>query len=181
MSNDYEDDDKNRADEVWIYDNPDSFFLGDRCYTCGVAQDSETLIGTYSRHTRDCEYAPLGAWVSGSLQRDLDIQRLSDLRKEAVFNHQLEKEQERIIVESRNKPKTPTLARSIDSPNTIAMKDFGLSFAKLMTTFDAERAKFEITRYETWLETYPGNEDPDPYWIHFLNEYVKKLRSELDK
>ena len=180
MSNDYEDDDKNRAEEIWIYDNPDSFFLGDRCYTCGVAQDSDTLIGTYSRHTRDCEYAPIGAWVSGSLQRDLDSQRLSDLRKDAALNHQLEKEQERVIAESRNKPQKPTSAMTFDSPNTIAMKDFGLSFAKLMTNFDAERAKSEITRYETWLEKYPGSEDPDPYWIHFLNNYASNLRTKIN-
>ena len=181
MSNDYEDDDKNRAEEVWIYDNPDSFFLGDRCYTCGVAQDSESLIGTYSRHARDCEYAPRGAWVSGSLQRDLDSQRLSDLRKEAALNHKLEKEQEKVIAERNSKAKEPVTPKNYDSPNTIAMKDFGLSFAKLMTTFDSNLAKSEISRYEVWLETYPGSEDPDPYWIHFLNEYVKKLRSELNK
>ncbi len=177
MSKEYEDD-KNRAREIWIYDNPDSFFLGDRCYTCGVAQDSESLIGQYSRHARDCEYAPHGAWVSGSVQSDLDSQRLSDLRKESARNHLLEKEQERVISESRNKPKPPVPERIVDSPNTIAMKDFGLSFAKLMTNFDTERASAEISRYETWLETYPGNEEPDPGWIHFLNEYVTKLRLE---
>lgn len=181
MSKDYEDDDKNRAQEIWIYDNPDSNFLGETCYTCGVAQDSESLIGTYSRHARDCEYAPRGAWVSGSLQRDLDRQRLSDLSKEAVLNHQLEKEQERIIAEHRSKPKEPAPTKNYDSPNTIAMKDFGLSFAMLMTTFDTERAKSEISRYETWMETYPGSEDPDPGWIHFLNEYVKKISSKLRK
>ena len=180
MSKDYEDD-KNRAQEIWIYDNPDSFFLGDRCYTCGVAQDSESLIGQYSRHTRDCEYAPYSAWVSGSVQSDLDSQRLSDLRKESGRNYILEKEQERVISERGNKPQTPAPTQTFDSPNTIALKGFGLSFAKLMTSFDAERASSEITRYETWLETYPGDEEPDPGWIHFLNEYVKKLHSQSRK
>lgn len=179
MSRDDEDDDKNRAEEVWIYDNPDSFFLGDRCYTCGVAQDSETLIGTYSRHARDCEYAPRGAWVSGSLQHDLDSQRLSDLRKEAALNHKFEKEQEKIIAERNSKAKEQAPPKNYDSPNRIAMKNFGVSFAKLMTTFDSNLAKSEISRYEAWLETYPGSEDPDPGWIHFLNEYAKQLRSKL--
>ena len=166
-----------RASIIWIYDNPDSYFHGDRCFTCGVEQDCEALVGQYSRHTRDCEYAPKSSWVQGHLQESLDAQRMDEIKQRERFDKNLENENKKIMEE--NKRKNSLIREVTETPNLRALKSFGIKFARLIVTFNAEEAVREIEHYEDWLKRFNGEEGLDENWVPFLNNYVSKLRVQL--
>jgi hypothetical protein len=168
--------DKNFADLVWIHNSSDAITLGDRCYTCGVEQDYEAIQGTYSLHTRDCDYAPEATWVSGSMQQNLDDQRLTERHREFARYRIVEKQREERDLQYELDRQADQPANIEESANSKALKQFGVTFAKLMTNFDADQAKLEITNYQTWVSVNERPEETDTPWIEFLNDYIEKLR-----